>query len=270
MEEEYTNPSEMEFDDGENLFTEDEPTSEAEVKEEQPEQEDAKPDQPEQEEAPAKEEGQKVKIKYNHEEKEISLDEAITLAQKGMNYDKLQGELDKLKNSRERQLLEGYAEASGLSYEEYIGHLEKQRDAAIVQNEISDIKAKYPDMPDTAVREMAELRSKSKRADLDRAKADKERAKKEADMKPWMDFAKRYPDRSELTPEEVKLVQEGRTPIEARLEYEQKKKDDEIAELKRKLETQDKNKKNKEKSIGSVQSTADDSPVDAFLQGLSG
>ena len=32
---------------------------------------------------------QTVKIKYNHEERELSLEEAATLAQKGMNYDKL-------------------------------------------------------------------------------------------------------------------------------------------------------------------------------------
>ena len=32
---------------------------------------------------------QTVKIKYNHEEHELSLEEAATLAQKGMNYDKL-------------------------------------------------------------------------------------------------------------------------------------------------------------------------------------
>ena len=32
--------------------------------------------------------GQKVKVKFNHEEKEIALEEAIQLAQKGMNYEK--------------------------------------------------------------------------------------------------------------------------------------------------------------------------------------
>ena len=45
---------------------------------------------------------QMVKVKYNHEEKEIPLSEAITLAQKGMNYDKMtdreQATADKLKN----------------------------------------------------------------------------------------------------------------------------------------------------------------------------
>ena len=36
---------------------------------------------------------QTIKVKYNHEEREIGLDEAATLAQKGLNYDKLEERL---------------------------------------------------------------------------------------------------------------------------------------------------------------------------------
>ncbi|KIL35863.1 hypothetical protein SD71_10750 [Cohnella kolymensis] len=66
------------------------PAPEQEVEQEQPaetltEVEDTKPTE---EEAEPTQEPQKLKIKYNHEEKEISLEEATTLAQKGLNYDK--------------------------------------------------------------------------------------------------------------------------------------------------------------------------------------
>jgi hypothetical protein len=38
------------------------------------------------------------KVKYNHEERELGYDEAVPLIQKGMNYDKLQGQLSSLQN----------------------------------------------------------------------------------------------------------------------------------------------------------------------------
>ncbi len=40
----------------------------------------------------------KIKIKYNHEEKELGYDEAVPLIQKGMNYDKLQEKFDSIQN----------------------------------------------------------------------------------------------------------------------------------------------------------------------------
>lgn len=39
---------------------------------------------------PAETPQQKVKVKYNHEERELSLDEAAVYAQKGMNYDRIE------------------------------------------------------------------------------------------------------------------------------------------------------------------------------------
>lgn len=56
----------------------------------------------------------KLKIKYNHEEKEITLEEARELAQKGLNYDKAeQRALDKF-------IEETYGESHGIkTYEQY-------------------------------------------------------------------------------------------------------------------------------------------------------
>lgn len=44
-------------------------------------------------------ESPKVKLKYNHEEKEYSLDDVVPLAQKGLNYDKLQEKFDAIQNN---------------------------------------------------------------------------------------------------------------------------------------------------------------------------
>lgn len=40
---------------------------------------------------------QTIKVKYNHEEKELPIDEVRVLAQKGMNYDKLSEKLPKVR-----------------------------------------------------------------------------------------------------------------------------------------------------------------------------
>jgi hypothetical protein len=44
-------------------------------------------------------ESPKYKLKYNHEEKEVSLDELTVLGQKGMNYDRLQEKFDAIQNN---------------------------------------------------------------------------------------------------------------------------------------------------------------------------
>jgi len=47
-----------------------------------------------------------LKVKYNGESRMLSYDEAVTLAQKGMNYDRIKEQLEKLKNSPENDISE--------------------------------------------------------------------------------------------------------------------------------------------------------------------
>jgi transcriptional regulator len=56
---------------------------------------------------------QLLKLKYNGEEKEIPLSEATILAQKGMNYDKVQTQLQELQNDPGRQFLQSLAKENG-------------------------------------------------------------------------------------------------------------------------------------------------------------
>jgi hypothetical protein len=68
-----------------------------------------------QEEATLTEEQQEqlLKLKYNGEEKEIPLSEATILAQKGMNYDKVQTQLQELQNDPGRTFLQNLAKENG-------------------------------------------------------------------------------------------------------------------------------------------------------------
>ena len=64
-------------------------------------------------------------VKYNGEEKKISLEEAAVLARKGMNYDHVVAERDS-KYKRELDVLERYASLSGMSRKEYLDRLEEE------------------------------------------------------------------------------------------------------------------------------------------------
>ena len=70
------------------------------------------------------------KVKYNGEEKELSQEEAITYAQKGMNYDKIYDELMKTKENpilKHTDKIKEYADFCGVSVDEFIDELAEQK-----------------------------------------------------------------------------------------------------------------------------------------------
>lgn len=271
--EEYTNPAEIEepveIDDDNDLFSDySEPTSEEEKEAEQSE----KPaeEKPQAEKA----DGQKIKLKHLHEEKEYTLEETVALAQKGMDYDRIRADRDTLKASKDKEsaVIDHYARMSGMTREAYLDLLDKQRDESIIQAEMASVRAKHPEVGDDLAREIAEIRAEREKVKIEQAEAEKKKAEEEAKNKPWVDFVVRYPEQAKNppSPEMMAKLQMGLTPIEAMLELEKEQKDKEIAELKDKLEAKEKNQKNKEKAVGSVASTAAKAPVDDFILGLNG
>jgi hypothetical protein len=71
-------------------------------------------------------EPQKLKIKYNHQEEEITLDEAVQLAQMGKNYPKLQEKLQETEQYRE--FVEGLAQQHGMEVPQYLDAVRQQRE----------------------------------------------------------------------------------------------------------------------------------------------
>ena len=63
---------------------------------------------------------QTIKVKYNGKEQEIPISEAITLTQKGMNYEHVKSELDALKNAKEFSIIDKFAKANNMSREDYV------------------------------------------------------------------------------------------------------------------------------------------------------
>lgn len=279
--EEYTNPSQaneaeeiMEDDDlfgdiseeDDDLFSDAEPEEEAEAQEEQTSAPDAaeKPD----------EKPQTLRIKYNGQEQEITLEQAAELAQKGMNYDKVLNERNGLRvDARASELMRRLAEANGMDVEQYVGFVENQQKAVMLQKEAQNIRTKYPDMPDDAVQEMAEMRVNEKHKAAEESAAARRRSEEEARQKPWMDFLREFPeykDGRELPRGVAEGIERGLTPVEAMLRHRQTEYEQRIKELETKLTTKEQNEKSRKASVGSAVSTAATKVEDAFLSAFDG
>jgi AraC-like DNA-binding protein len=84
---------------------------------------------------------QTLKVKYNKEEREIPIDEAIPLVQKGLNYDKVQERLQALESDPRYTFIEEIANQFGMSPQEYMDAVRQQQEQSrideLVQQGIS-------------------------------------------------------------------------------------------------------------------------------------
>lgn len=243
--------------------------------EETPEQPEGGEEQPEKPEAPALE---TFTLKVNKEEKTYSREEMISLAQKGVDYDRVKAQLEKSRQEsaeklREHQELmdtltqiakDSGQDVAALLEDLQIGILQKQGLSADVARE-------------RLLRQRAEKEASALRASQQESKDSADRAKKEIE-----DFQSAYPD-VEVTQALIdKLMPEvkgGKTLLSAYREMEasQQKaamdaKEARIAELERQLAAEKQNKENRAASPGSQKDTGgkrQKSEFDDFLEAFS-
>ena len=196
----------------------------------------------------------------------------VELLQKGMNYD--------AKGEREFRLLDQYAEASGMSRQQYLEQLESARNEQLLSAEIEKCRAEFPETPDVALKAIAEGRMASQRAAEAQAAEQRRaeltamqqridqtvaQARQEANEKAWDEYevlaGVHKPE--DIPPRVMELVNsEGMTPVAAHWRYqaEQNQQAVRIAE---------KNQTNRQTSPGSVAGNESDSS-DPFLKGFLG
>lgn len=225
----------------------------AEAQSEEQQTGDTNPEAAPEGETKGEEKPQTVKLKYNGQEVEKTLDEVMELAQKGMNYDHVKGKLDAAeKAAPAAAVLKKFADAAGMSLEEYMQQAEGQLNAKAVK-ELTD-----KGMPEQEAKELLELRAKSKAADEQSAKAKKQ----QDDQALWMDFVKQYPEVAKsgvIEPEVAKNIQAGMTPVQAQMAYENK-------QLKQQLAALQAGQNNRKAAPGSAAGTAGNAQEDAFLK----
>lgn len=196
----------------------------------------------------------------------------VELLQKGMNYD--------AKGEREFRLLDRYAEASGMSRQQYLEQLEGVQRQQILEGEIEKCRSEFPDTPDAALRAIAEGRLASQRAEQVRAAQQRQaeitaaqqridqtvqQARHEAETRAWDEYVRVSGAKSveDVPPRVAELVtKEHMTPVAAHWRYMSE-------QAQQQVEIEKKNNQNRQMSPGSMTGREGDTS-DPFLRGLLG
>lgn len=214
---------------------------------------------------------QTLTLTYDGKEQSVTMEEAVTLAQKGMNYDRMVKRYeDQINNSDEVQVLDFFAQMYGKTRQEYVKYLLDQRESAIAEQETRKLRQEYPDAPEALLTKMSTERAKQRLSEMETSAKQKAKAAEDERLKPWMEFAEAYPEQAKdlksLPAEVLAAAQKGEHPISAMRAFELKEARDKITELEKKLETREatekQNQKNKQKSIGKVTSDAAEAETD--------
>ena len=212
-------------------------------------------------------------LKYNKETKQYTRQQVTELAQKGLNYDRVTEQRDRLQqeiadltkfrdeNSAILDTLRAAAEASGKSVQEYLTSI---RTNLLIAQGIS---------PETAreriLREDAEQRLHSQQK-AEEAEANRKRDAEQRQKDDIARFQKKYKDVDPKTiPQEVwEAVRGGELLTDAYGDYQRRELERQLREANEKLAIRAKNESNRQKSLGSLQSTKQETGKDPFLEGF--
>ena len=250
-------------------------------------EDDDEADQPESEES-TQEQGeaqtkdtQLFKVKHLGQEIELTMEQMIENAQKGLDYDRIRQDRDTLKGSRKLQLLEDLAKDSGYEdvdafVENFYENLEESR----VIERAEQLSAERGIDFETAV-EIAKMERENEKLKKTMQEAEKVKAKSADQQKQAVNdfnalFAK-FPEIKEQYTSFDKLpesfrqkVAQGEQPLLAWNNYLLELKDMELKQKEKELEIVKNNQKNKKRSVGSAKGAGQAKETDDFLKGLFG
>ena len=185
---------------------------------------------------------QKHRVKYNGEIFELTLDELKIAAQKGLNYDKILSERDRLRDSREFRVLDTRAAAEGITREQYLDRLESGAETAEEAELVS------LGMPLSLAKEHLRLKNAAKGISAVSAETAETEKKGEELKKRLTEFKKLYPEVTRLPDEVVEDIRSGTDIIIAYQKHE-------IGKLKSAAAAAEQSLKNREKAVGSLSDT---------------
>ena len=191
---EETNPSELD-----DIFEEAEPAEE----ETNPEPENPQQEEPEQPVYTLKHLGQEV---------QMGLDDLIMNAQKGLDYDHVRQEYDRMRNAPEFQILDRYAQQAGMTREQYVQELMRQEQEARVQQEVGR------GVPEDVARRLLQLEQDKRQREAMEAQQRRQQEQRQA----FVELAREYPGIKEFPPEVIQAVAKGEKPLSAYRAWENK------------------------------------------------
>lgn len=209
-----------------------------------------------------------LEIKYNGSEEHLTREQAIELAQKGKNYDKIYERLQNLQNDPIRQVFEEQARRAGLTVEEYANRIVQFQNESDINRIARDFKEKNPDATDEIAEQYARAehqnRMNQRQQELDLQRQQMEQSRQEQARNEVLDFQKVYPDVdiAKLPKEVIDDINSGTSLMSAYRAYE-------ISQLKTELSALRKNEENKSRSVGALnENNSNESGEDPFLTGL--
>lgn len=197
---------------------------------------------------------QTIKVKYNHEELELPVDQATALIQKGLNYDKIYEKYEGLSKSKALKILNDRAERMGITADELAQRMENE----ISESEVKELaEAKGYDAEDA--RRIIEAQT-IKANEEKRLQADKQKAERDQWINDQIgEFKTGYPDiniETDLPNTVVDLWLNQNIPLT--IAYKAYLADN-MPETKKEIKAmqEEVNKENAAKSMGDVQSKGD-------------
>ena len=210
-------------------------------------------------------------LKYNKETKQYTKQQVTELAQKGLNYDHVTEQRDRLQQENADlakfkdeysgvfETLESMAESAGKNLPEFLTSI---RMNMLVAQGVSQETAR-----ERILREDAERRLQASAAEENRKSKAEERQREDIRR-----FQEKYKDVDPKTiPQEVwQAVGKGELLVDAYGDYQRRELERQLKEANEKLAIRAKNESNKQKSLGSLQSTKQETGKDPFLEGFLG
>ena len=210
-------------------------------------------------------------LKYNKEIKQYTKQQVTELAQKGLNYDHVTEQRDRLQQENADlakfkdeysgvfETLESMAESAGKNLPEFLTSI---RMNMLVAQGVSQETAR-----ERILREDAERRLQASAAEENRKSKAEERQREDIRR-----FQEKYKDVDPKTiPQEVwQAVGKGELLVDAYGDYQRRELERQLKEANEKLAIRAKNESNKQKSLGSLQSTKQETGKDPFLEGFLG
>ena len=208
-------------------------------------------------------------LKYNKEIKQYTKQQVTELAQKGLNYDHVTEQRDRLQQENADlakfkdeysgvfETLESMAESAGKNLPEFLTSI---RMNMLVAQGVSQETAR-----ERILREDAERRLQASAAEENRKSKAEERQREDIRR-----FQEKYKDVDPKTiPQEVwRAVGKGELLVDAYGDYQRRELERQLKEANEKLAIRAKNESNKQKSLGSLQSTKQETGKDPFLEGF--
>ena len=200
-------------------------------------------------------------IRYNKEDKGLTREDAITYAQKGMNYDKLYDNYTSLSNR-----LNELAGMNDMNLDSYLDSLSNAQRNLAINKEMRSLKETYPGAEDDLLREVAERNVNERFANQQSRKQEEARSQEDAQResleKQVEIFSSVFPNvRADNLDQRVyDLMGKGYTLLEAYTVVNKPKEDARNAII-------EKNESNRNKSLGNMSSN-EEIQTDDFLKGF--